>query len=275
MIRLATMTSVCPALNLDETIAVMKKYGYKGLEPRVEKGHKQGLELSLSQSERAEIKQRFKEEGLSICCVSTSARMAAWPSERQVENIATLHEYIDFAADLGCPFIRAFGGPGKEKVELRGVVKYTAAGFKEVMKHAAERNVTVLMETHDFWCDTARVRAVAEEVNHENFAVLWDIAHPIRVYEHPIQSFENIGTMTRHLHAHDLKFSQDGEKNTLCLLGEGDIDHSEPLQLLASSEFDGYLSLEVIYKPENKLEPEIVLRQYAEKFHEILLLQTT
>ena len=43
MIKLATMTSVCPDWTLEETIAAMKRHGYTGLEARVEWGHKSGI----------------------------------------------------------------------------------------------------------------------------------------------------------------------------------------------------------------------------------------
>ena len=37
-IKIATMTSVCPDYSLDEIIEAMKRYGYTGLEARVEWG---------------------------------------------------------------------------------------------------------------------------------------------------------------------------------------------------------------------------------------------
>jgi CBS domain-containing protein len=37
-IKIATMTSVCPDYTLDEVIEAMKRYGYSGLEARVEWG---------------------------------------------------------------------------------------------------------------------------------------------------------------------------------------------------------------------------------------------
>ena len=76
MTKLATMTSVCPDWTLDELVAGMKRHGYEGVEPRVEWGHKSAIEMDLTPTARAEVRRRFADEGLSICCLASGVRMA-------------------------------------------------------------------------------------------------------------------------------------------------------------------------------------------------------
>ena len=111
MVLLSTMTSVCPDHTLDELIAVMKTYGYKGLEARVEWKHASGIEATLTKSEREAIKEKMAANGLEISCIATGVQMANPDPEAREEHIDKLRMYVDLAADLGCKYVRTFGGP--------------------------------------------------------------------------------------------------------------------------------------------------------------------
>ncbi len=266
MIKLATMTSVCPDWTLEETIAGMKRHGYNALEPRVEWGHAAGIEADLDAGGRDAIRHRLADEGLEVCCIATSCRLAAADPDERAGHVDALRTYIDLAADLGCLYVRTFGGRRAQNVEWQAVVDYVIAGYRQVLLQAADRGVTVLMETHDDWSCSAPVRAVVEQADHPNLQALWDIMHPQRMLEKPEETFGVIGACTRHLHAHDGSYV-DGKIQT-GPLGEGVIDHATPLELLADAGFDGCFSVEVIHKPGSDHDADRVLGQYAAKFRQ-------
>ena len=263
VIKLAVMTSVCPDWTVEEIIRGMKRHGYQGLEPRVEWNHRAGIELELSPDERRKLREMFEDEGLRICCISTGVRMAVPDRAERQGQIDSLHRYIDLASDLGAGLVRTFGGPRARDMELRGVVNYVADGYREVLPHAEERGVTVLMETHDDWSCSNRVREVVETVGHPNLRALWDIMHPARMLERPEETFNTIGEHTGHVHVHDGKYSEDKSHIALCPLGEGDIDHATPIRLLEEAGFDGYLSVEVIHRPGSVYDADGAMEQYA------------
>ena len=269
MIKLATMTSVCPDWNLDQIVEGMTRHGYRGLEPRVGWGHAAGLELDMPALEREAVRKRIEQEGLAICCVATGARFATPDPEELDKHIEETRRAIDLAADLGAPVIRTFGG-ARGGGELHGIVHRTAEAYKRVMDQAQEKGVIVLMETHDEWCVSAQVRAVVEKVDHPNLRVLWDLMHPQRFMERPEETMRTIGHLTAHLHAHDGRYeSVDGRIVTVGL-GEGDLDHATPLRLLNGAGFDGYFSVEVIHKPGSEHDADGVMEQYGEAFREIM-----
>lgn len=268
MIKLATMSSVCPDWNLDEIIAGMKRHGYQGLEPRVEWGHACGIEADLAAGKRREIRDRMTEEELEICCIATSVRMATPDSKERAKHVEDLKQYINLAADLDCKLIRTFGGQRDRERELQAVVDYVVEGYLEAMPFAAERGVTVLMETHDDWSCSAPVRNVIEQANHPNLRILWDLMHPQRMLERPEETFVVVGEYARHLHAHDGQYI-DG-KLQICQLGDGAIDHGMPLKLLQKAGFDGYFSVEVIHKAGSDHDAEGVLGQYAGQFRSMM-----
>lgn len=268
MIKLATMTSVCPDWSVDQIIDGMKRHGYAGLEPRIGWNHASGLELTMAPKVRDAVRTKLEGAGLKFCCVATGARFAAEDPGELDKYLGEAKAAIDLAADLGAPCIRTFGG-ARGKGELYFIVRRTADAYKRVMDHAAKRGVTVLLETHDEWCVSAQVRAVVEQVNHPNMGVLWDLMHPQRFMEKPGETMQTIGALTRHLHAHDGRYDAASKRLDTVGLGEGEIDHAAPLKLLSKAGFDGYFSVEVIHKPGSAHDADGTLKQYAEGFRKI------
>lgn len=269
MIKLATMSSVCPDWTIDETIAAMKKYGYSGYEPRVEWGHKAGVELALGADARKALRKRFADEGLSICSIATSVKFAMDDAGERAKQAETLRKYIDLASDLGCPYIRTFGGAAPD-VEPTRIVRYMAEAIRPVMAHAQERNITALLETHDDWCNSVWVRALIREVNHPCYQALWDIMHTQRFFESVEESFIILGPHIRHLHVHDGRFSGNPLKLEISPLGDGTINHAGPLALLKQAGFNGFASLEIIHKVGDGGKADGVLKQYADGLKKLL-----
>ena len=269
MIKLATMSSVCPDWTLDEVVAGMKRHGYQGFEPRVEWEHASGIEAELSAAERKAVRAQMEGEGLAICCIDSGARMAAPDLAERNQHIEDLKKYIDLAADLGCEQVRVFGGARDRGQEFMAVVDYVATGFAQILDQAKACGVILLLETHDDWCASAPVRAVIERVGHPNLKVLWDFMHSQRMLEKPEESFRILGEYTHHTHAHDGQIV-DGKLQVSATLGDGLFDHEIPLRLLSEAGFSGYFSVEVIHKPGSEHDADGVLAQYAEQFRTIM-----
>jgi sugar phosphate isomerase/epimerase len=269
MFRLAVMSSVCPDWDLEAIIAAMHRHGYQGLEPRVEWGHACGIEAELGPSRRREVRARLEGEGLVLSCLATGARLAAPDPGERARHVEELRRYIDLAGDLGCPFVRTFGGPRARDRELEAVVEYAAQGYRPLLAQAGDRGVTLLLETHDDWSAAAPVRAVVERVDHPRLRVLWDLMHPQRMLEKPAETFLAIGSYTAYLHGHDGVYDPSGRMQ-IAPLGQGVIDHAGPLRLLSEAGFDGYFSVEVIHRRGQPHDAEGVMRQYAEGFRELV-----
>ncbi len=262
MTKLAFMSSVCPDWTLGEVAGAMKENGYTGFEPRVEWGHLCGIEADLPAERRRETRDLFASEGLEICCLATGVRMAEPDASERAHHIEDLRRYLDLAADLECGLVRTFGGRRDRGAEWAGVVDYVAAGYRQVVDQARDAGVTLLLETHDDWSATAPVRAVIEAVDHPCLQVLWDFMHPQRMMETPAESFLAVGMLTRHTHAHDGR-CVDGRLQLLDRLGDGEIDHAVPLQLLSRAGFEGYVSVEVINRSGSGYDAQAVLTQHA------------
>lgn len=239
----AFMTFSTPDLSLDEALAVARRFGHDGIEPRVAAGHRHGIELLTSAPARDEIRRKAQDSGVALCCIATSCKYAD-PIQSTGMAEETLH-YIDLAGDVGCPRLRVFGGQIPEGVSREAATDLLVEALGRVAEYAADRGVTVCLETHDDWCHPEHVAAVMRRLDHPSIGVNWDIMHPVRRGDATMDTaFETLQPWIRHLHIHD--GGGLGEDWGFRPIGHGVIDHRRALELLHATDYDGYLSGEWI-----------------------------
>ncbi len=233
------MTFSTPDLSLADVLEVAERYGYDGIEPRLDAKHAHGIEVETTPEQRAAIKQQAADFGIALACLATSLKSAD-PTQTET-MLRQTHERIDLAGDVGAPTMRVFGGQIPEGVSREQAIDLLAESLSAVADHAAQRGVTLCLETHDDWCNPAHVAAVIRKVNRPSIAVNWDIMHPVRTNNATIdESFEMLKPWIRHLHLHD------GDGSGLLPIGEGIVDHRRTIELLMTINFAGYLSGEWI-----------------------------
>lgn len=240
--KYAFMSFSCPKARFGEMIALAREFGYDGVEPRIDAEHRHGVELGAKPAKRQEFRRQAEAEGVAVCCIATSCRFA--DPKTAPGFLEELRGAIDLAADLGAPAIRVFGGKLGENLGRDDAVSLVAESLASAADQAADRGVTLCMETHDEWTDPLHVRAVMQQVNHPAVAVNWDVIHPVRSSGCTIdQAFEILRPWICHVHFHDAR-KDTGFK--LCPVGSGDIDHARAVELLKGLPYQGYLSGEWI-----------------------------
>ena len=240
--KYAFMSFSCPDLSFDDLLSTARRFGYDGIEPRIESGHAHGVELESTPDERALIRRKAEDSGVAICCIATSRKYADPATANQ--EVDTTLRCIDLAADVGSPRLRVFGGAIPEGVSREEAIRLLVESLSAVAGHAKQRGVTVCLETHDHWCDPRDVAAVMERVNDDAIAVNWDIMHPARHGHTTDEAFDILRPWIRHVHFHD-GVTVEG-KLSLSPVGEGEIDHRRAVELLQAASYDGYLSGEWI-----------------------------
>ena len=241
--KYAFMTFSCPDLTLDAVLATAKRYGYDGVELRIQTKHGHALDVETDAAGRKEARQKAADAGVALCCVATSCKYA--DPETITQMIEDTRRAIDLAGDIGAPRIRVFGGTIPEGVSRDDAIARLTDAMKQVADQAKDRDVIVCMETHDDWCDPAHLAAVIKGADHPNIAVNWDIMHPVRVAGKTIdEAFDALKPWIRHVHCHDGAIV-DG-KLILQPIGEGIVDHKRALEVLKTLPYDGYISGEWI-----------------------------
>lgn len=242
--KYAFMSFSTPGLRLDEMFEAAKRFGYDGIEPRMDSKHAHGVEADSSQTDREQIRSAFAKSGVALAAIASSCSYSD-PAKRD-EQVKNTHTRIDLAGDIGCPVIRVFGGNyPAETVTHEQAIDNVVEGLRAVGDHAAEREVLICMETHDAFCNPADLVTIMQRVDHPAIRVNWDFMHPDRTgYAKVPDSFEMLKPWIRHVHFHD--GIQEEGKLSMVPVGEGTIDHKAAIQCLASMNYDGFMSGEWI-----------------------------
>ncbi|NLM76650.1 MAG: sugar phosphate isomerase/epimerase [Ruminococcaceae bacterium] len=239
----AFMSFSCPELDIRSMVATAKKYGYAGIEPRLDADHKHGIEVNATNSALKEAAAIAAEQDIKICCLATSCRFA--DPENYLEHQEHAGRVIELAAKIGVPAIRVFGGAIPDGVERSRSFDQIVRALGSLSDKAQEHGVALCMETHDSWCDPEQVARVIKTVNHPAVAVNWDIMHPVLTAQVAMDTaFETLKPYIRHVHVHD-GVRHDG-KLTLVPIGEGQVDHKSAVVLLRDCGYQGYISGEWI-----------------------------
>ena len=234
------MSFSMPDASFRELVETAARLGYDGIEPRIDAGHKHGVEVGISHDECTEYKKIAADAGIGIACVATSCRFA--DDTVLLSNIEYAKQVLWLANELGAGCIRVFGGQLKPESRPDAIFR-AAAALRELSDVAGD--VMICMETHDSWCDPENIAAVMELCGCDNVRVNWDIMHPVLTANKTVaESFDMIGKWVSHVHIHD--GTREGGKLTMLPIGSGKVDHKAALECLLGSGYAGYISGEWI-----------------------------
>ncbi len=237
------MTFSTKGMPIADVISFARDMGYDGIEPRIDGGHENGFEVTLAQTERAAIRDLAKRLGVELCCVATSLRFAQ--ISKAAETVEQAHERIDFTADMGAPVMRVFGGElEKENCTREEAAAQMVKSLLAVADHAAEKGITLALETHDDWANPNHIAGIMQAVNHPAVQVNWDITHSRRYCDIPLEeAFEIVKPWIRHTHIHDgIGTNHTKPPFKFMPIGTGEYDHRTVLKLLHGINYKGYCS---------------------------------
>jgi len=155
-------------------------------------------------------------------------------------SVAAYLAAIDAAGGQGIPifFTSAHGGEDDRD--------FAMGKLRELAEVAAERGVTIALETHPPFCLNAiSMLATIQAVDHPNLAVNLDTAN-IYYYNEGLNSADELERVVEHVVSLHLKDTDGGFKSVnFPVLGEGVVDFERIFAILDGAGFDGPLTLEL------------------------------
>jgi len=266
--KISFSTLACPDWNLDKIIKFAVDNSYDGVELRGKEPH---ISVNYNKQKRKEIKNKFKENNLEIPCITAYTRFNNENSKIRKENINNLKEMIDLASDLGAKYVRTFGSEADSPYTVEQLINWIREAFEEVDSYAKEKEVKVLLETHDVLSKGEDLIKIFEKSSIENCGILWDVAHSIRAGENINQTLNFLEEYIYHVHVKDWINLTYKNEDHYVLLGAGELKIEKLLTGLKEINYDGYLSLEweKMWHPEIE-EADIAIIQYSQKINEYI-----
>jgi sugar phosphate isomerase/epimerase len=268
MLPLSFTTLGCPDWTLRQIAENAAAMGYDAVDLR---GVLDTLDITLRPeftTGLADTLRLFSDHGLAFSGIATSARYAVIDKDELRANFDETRRNMELAAKLNAPVLRVYGGRVPDGHTVESIMPIVVQNLLTIGEEAESYGVTLALETHDDWTDSAVFARMMKEVNHPRVRVLWDLHHPYRTNGEAAEvTYANLAPYTVSIHVKDSVEAPEGEHQYV-LLGEGDVPLKKMLDLLIAGGYKGYAILEWEKRWIPSLpEPEIAFPQYVSQMH--------
>jgi fatty-acyl-CoA synthase len=270
--KLAFTTLGCLDWDLETIVSKADEYDFDGVDFRGYRNEMNIGKLPEFTSGLAATVAMFKEAGLEVPCFSTSARVLP-PDDSDIDSqVSEVANYACICEAFGAKMMRIFGGRFGS-LSREEALSTAAANLGKLAEPLENRDIKLMLETHDDWLEAPLLRDLMQRVDSEKVGILWDVHHPYRMKgEAPEATWDNLGKWIGYTHFKDSRIDTDTKRGyRLCLPGEGDIPLKEILAILKAGGYDGYLTFEWERAWHPEIEPpDQAFPRYSSVMREIL-----
>lgn len=233
--KLAFSTLGVPGLPLPDVLRLATEHGYHGVELRAHP--EEPVHTGLDAAQRSAVAAGFASAGVEILGLAGYPRVAAPGDDEPV--IAELRALVDLAGDLGAPYVRVFPGGGDRDAKEADATAARRLGT--AAEHATDRDVRILLETHDSHRTGADAMRVLGLVGHLQAGALWDVMHTWLGGEQPTDTYAALAPHLGYVQVKDIASPDD---TTPLPLGDGVLPLAECVEVLSRHGWDGWLCWE-------------------------------
>ncbi|MCI8554836.1 MAG: sugar phosphate isomerase/epimerase [Clostridiales bacterium] len=200
--------------------------------------------------------------GLEIWCYTVQADFL-WGSGGDLKaEIERIKAKIDIGEALGVHLMRhdaSTGWPEGKEGTFDEAVERIAAACRELTAYAEQKGIRTMVENHGYYCQASeRMEKIVTAVNHPNFGLLVDMGNFLCVDETPAEAVRRLIPHAFHLHCKDFHChpadypnpgegyfrSQGNGYIRAAIVGHGDVNVRQCLEIAKSAGYQGRLSLE-------------------------------
>lgn len=266
--KLAVSTLAFQNWELEDAVKVCKENGIEAMEIRM--GLHPWSDLSLPDEEYGRIYDYLCENGLKVSDLGTSIRINRYSEEsldelRRCSRIANLLHCRGLRIMMG--YKRVLWSEQVPEVDYDGAVKWLIEADDILEQYGTE----IWIETHNEFATGKVLRELLDQHDFKHIKLLWDIMHPLEANEQPEETLAYMNGDLVHVHIKDGTPWEDEDRSCwrYTRVGEGGIAIKDIVNLIASTGYDGYYSLEweSAWRPELRGEGfEIgdMIKQFAE-----------
>ncbi len=241
---IAFSTLGCPRWDWATILKRAAEYGYAAIELR-------GIQGTMDLTKRPEFRgarlessvREIESAGLRLAGLGASARLHDAEPAVRAAQLDEARRFIDLAHRLHAPLVRVFGDRIVAGQPRQATVDRVAAGLRALGEHAKGSGVSVLLESHGDFCDSATLLEILTASPMETVGLLWDSHHTVvAAKEPPDRTLEHLGRYVRHVHLKDSKPEGNGVRYVLT--GTGTVPVRDIVRLLVERKYPGYFSFE-------------------------------
>lgn len=198
---------------------------FSGVELRSTHAH--GVEVTLSKTERAEVKKRFADSPVELVGLGSACEYHSADHGVVLQNVKLTKQFVKLSHDVGGSGVKIRPNGFAKGVEQQVTIQQIGESINECAKFAADYNQQLRLEVHGRGTnDLDVIQQIMEIADHPNATVCWN-SNPGETVDGSIKSnFDKVKKWIGHVvHIHDLFDSYP---------------YRELFSLLKGNGFDGY-----------------------------------
>jgi len=290
-----------PKCYLDDLVVHRSMTWLDWIEMAVTLPYVEGLEFyppaleSFEPAYLARLRAALDKHSLAMPMMCASPDFTQPDENARKAEIARYRQIVDVVAALGGQTCRILSGQRRPEVGREQGVAWVVEAIETLLPHAAERGVVLVMENHykdGYWLypEFAQKRDVfleiVEQIDSPWFGVNYDPSNAVVAGDDPIELLEAVKHRVVTMHASD-RWLEGGTLDDLRrldadpqagyapflkhgVIGQGLIPYDRVFEILASVNFDGWISIEDGQEPEVGMEhlrqSALFLRQKMEQY---------
>lgn len=146
-LKLGTVTyNIAKDWDVPTLIKNLTTVGMDGVELRTTHAH--GVELSLTASQRAEVRKQFEASPIKIAGLGTTCEYHAADPAVVRKNVEETKQWVQLAKDLGCPSVKVRPNGLRKDVPEDVTLRQIGTALKECGQAAADAGVRIQVEVH-------------------------------------------------------------------------------------------------------------------------------
>ncbi len=147
--------------------------GFQGVELRTSHAH--GVEVSLNQEQRAEVKRGFADSPVQLMGLGSAYEFQTPDPAKLRADIAATKEYIVLAQDVGAPGVKVRPNAFPPGVSKEKTLEQIGKSLREVGKFGAEHGIQIRLEVHGQGTShVPYIKTILDVADHKNVGVCWN-----------------------------------------------------------------------------------------------------
>jgi len=219
-------------------IANCRTANVPGVELRTEHAH--GVESRLTKAERADVRKRFADSGVTLVGLGTNFAFHYPERDRLQKEIAGAKDYILLSADVGGSGVKVKPNDLPQGVSYERTIEQIGKSLHELGAFGAEHGQQIRLEVHGGCSPLPTIKAIMDATDHPNVKVCWNCNG---------QDLEGEGLQ----YNFNLVRPYFGATAHVRELNLGDYPYQELIDLLVATDYDGWVLLEARTKPDDRV----------------------
>jgi sugar phosphate isomerase/epimerase len=207
-----------------------------GVELRTQHAH--GVEASLDEAQRREVKTRFADSGIVLVGIGTNFDFHHPDSSQLAKNIAGAKDYIRLSHDCGGLGVKVKPNDLPKGVPYEKTIEQIGRSLNELAQFAAEYGQKLRLEVHGGCSLLPTINAILDVATHPNLGICWNCNS---------QDLEGEGLR----YNFNLVRKRFGDTVHIRELNINDYPYPQLIDLLVATDYDGWVLLEARTKPED------------------------